>query len=199
MSNKLPPAWAKHLKTQSSAKAVSPKAVPPRAQLNAGPPRGQADDMLLRQALELQKAEQLPEAEELCLRVLARTPNHPLALYILGTLGLGFDDEKALRYFARAVAEEPRNPYYHLSIGEAYLKLSEFSPAIKHIQHALALKPDLVEALCTLGRAYNEFDKGEMALPLFEKALEIDRDHPLARLGQPHALEIGRASCGERV
>jgi tetratricopeptide (TPR) repeat protein len=193
MSNKLPPAWAKHLKTQSSAKAVSPKAVPPRAQLNAGPPRGQADDMLLRQALELQKAEQLPEAEELCLRVLARTPNHPLALYILGTLGLGFDDEKALRYFARAVAEEPRNPYYHLSIGEAYLKLSEFSPAIKHIQHALALKPDLVEALCTLGRAYNEFDKGEMALPLFEKALEIDRDHPLARLGLPHALaSLGR-------
>ena len=193
MSNKLPPAWAKHLKTQSSARAVSPKAVPPRAQLNAGPSRGQADDMLLRQALELQKAEQLPEAEELCLRVLARTPNHPLALYILGTLGLGFDDEKALRYFARAIGEEPRNPYYHLSLGEAYLKLSEFTPAIKHIRQALDLKPDLVEALCALGDAYNAFDKGEMALPLFEKALEIDRDHPLARLGLPRALaSLGR-------
>ncbi|WFP75306.1 tetratricopeptide repeat-containing sulfotransferase family protein [Mesorhizobium sp. WSM4906] len=193
MSNRLPPAWAKHLKTQPSARAVAPKAAPPKAQPKAGPSRSQADDMLLRQALELQKAEQLPEAEELCLKVLARTPNHPLAFYILGTLGIGYDSEKALRYFARAVAEEPRNPYYHLSLGEAYLKLSEYTPAIRHIQQALALKPDLVEALCALGDAYNSFDKGEMALPLFEKALKIDRDHPLARIGLPRALtSLGR-------
>lgn len=149
--------------------------------------------MLLRQALELQKDQRLSEAEDLCLRVLARTPNHPLAFYILGTLGLGYDNEKALRYFGRAVAEEPRNPYYHLSLGEAYLKLSEFTPAIRHIQQALALKPDLVEALCALGDAYNSFDKGEMALPLFEKALKIDRDHPVAMLGLPRALaSLGR-------
>ncbi|TIQ34320.1 MAG: tetratricopeptide repeat protein [Mesorhizobium sp.] len=193
MSNRLPPAWAKHLKTQPSARAVSPKAAAPKAQPKASPPRSQADDLLLRQALELQAAEQLPEAEELCLKVLARTPNHPLAFYILGTLGIGYDTEKALRYFARAVAEEPRNPYYHLSLGETYLKLSEFTPAIRHIQQALALKPDLVEALCALGDAYNSFDKGEMALPLFEKALKIDRDHPLARIGLPRALtSLGR-------
>ncbi|MCZ8543221.1 sulfotransferase [Mesorhizobium qingshengii] len=193
MSNRFPPAWAKHLKTQPSAKTVGPKTAPPKAQPKAAPPRGQADDMLLRQALELQKAEQLPEAEELCHRVLARTPHHPLALYILGTLGLGYDDEKALRYFARAVGEEPQNPYYHLSLAEAYLKLSEFTPAIRHIQHALDLKPDLVEALCALGDAYNAFDKGEMALPLFEKALELARDHPLARMGLSHALaSLGR-------
>ena len=149
--------------------------------------------MLLRQALEFQGTGQLPEAEELCLRVLERTPNHPLAFYILGTLGLGYDNEKALRYFARAVGEEPHNPYYHLSLGEAYLKLSEFTPAIRHIQRALDLKPDLVEALCTLGDAYNAFDKGELALPVFEKALKIDRDHPMARLGLPHALaSLGR-------
>ncbi|KUM24216.1 sulfotransferase [Mesorhizobium loti] len=193
MSNRLPPAWAKHLKTQSSAKAAPPKAALTKAKTQAGPSRAQADDMLLRQALEFQKADQLPEAEELCLKVLTRTPNHPLAFYILGTLGLGFDNEKALRYFARAVGEEPRNPYYHLSLGEAYLKLSEFTPAIRHFQQALALKPDLVEALCSLGNAYKAFDKGEMALPLFEKALKIDRDHPVARLGLPRALaSLGR-------
>ncbi|CDX31089.1 conserved hypothetical protein [Mesorhizobium sp. ORS 3359] len=193
MSNRLPPAWAKHLKTKPSARAMSPKAAPPKAQSKAGPSRSQADDLLLRQALELQKAEQLPEAEELCLKVLARTPNHPLALYILGTLGIGYDDEKVLRYFARAVAEEPQNPYYHLSLGETYLRLSEFSPAIEHIKHALALKPDLVEAICALGNAYNSFDKGELALPLFEKALRINQDHPVARLGLPRALaSLGR-------
>ncbi|RWD63740.1 MAG: tetratricopeptide repeat protein [Mesorhizobium sp.] len=193
MSNRLPPAWAKHLKTQPSAKAAPPKAALPKAKTQAGSSRAQADDMLLRQALELQKAKQLPEAEELCLKVLARTPNHPLAFYILGTLGIGYDNEKALRYFARAVAEEPQNPYYHLSLGETYLQLSEFSPAIEHIKHALALKPDLVEAICALGDAYNSFDKGELALPLFEKALRINEDHPVARLGLPRALaSLGR-------
>ncbi|RWA72526.1 sulfotransferase [Mesorhizobium sp.] len=195
MSNRLPPAWAKHLKTQSAPAKVPqpPKAGLPRLQPTKALSRAQADDMLLRQALELQKAERLLEAEELCLKVLARTPNHPLAFYILGTLGIGFDNEKALRYFARAVGEEPRNPYYHLSLGEAYLKLSEFTPAIRHFQQALALKPDLVEALCALGDAYKAFDKGEMALPLFEKALKIDRDHPGARLGLPGALaSLGR-------
>jgi len=193
MNSRLPPAWAKHLKTQAAAKAIPPKAAPPKGEPQGGRPRAQADDMLLRQALERQKAEQLPEAEELCLRVLTRTPNHPLALYILGTLGIGHDDEKALRYFARAVAEEPRNPYYHLSLSDVYIRLSEYTPAIRHIQYALDLKPDLVEALCTLGDAYNAFGKGEMALPLFKKALKINRAHPAVRLGLPHALSsLGR-------
>ncbi|WP_284277457.1 tetratricopeptide repeat-containing sulfotransferase family protein [Mesorhizobium huakuii] len=194
MSNRLPPAWAKHLKTQTATKALSPKVAPPKVQPSkVAMSRTHADDMLLRQALELQQADRLTEAEELCLRVLARTPEHPLALYMLGTLGLGFDDEKALRYFARAVGADPRNPYYHLSLGEAYLKVSEFSPAIRHIQYALAVKPDLVEALCALGDAYSAFDKGEMALLLFEKALKIAPDHPLARMGLSHALaSLGR-------
>ncbi|RAZ93012.1 sulfotransferase [Mesorhizobium hawassense] len=193
MSNRLPPAWAKHLKTKRPAKAMPPRAVPPEIQPTSGSLRNPSDDLVLKQALELQDAGRLTEAEELCLRVLARTPNHPLALYIQGTLGIGYDDEKALRYFARAVAEEPRNPYYHLSLGGTYLRLSEFTPAIKHIRHALDLKPDLVEAICTLGDAYNSFDKGELALPLFEKALKINRDHPVARLGLPRALaSLGR-------
>ncbi|ESX17700.1 MULTISPECIES: tetratricopeptide repeat-containing sulfotransferase family protein [unclassified Mesorhizobium] len=194
MSNRLPPAWAKHLKTQPAPKGAPPKVGQPKLQpAMAAPSRAQANDMMLRQALEFQQQNRLPEAEELCHRVLARTPEHPLALYVLGTLGIGYDDEKVLRYFGRAIAQEPLNPYYHLSLGQAYLRLSEFTPAIKHIQHALALKPDLVEALCALGDAYNSFDKGEMALPLYEKALRVDRDHPAARLGLPRALaSLGR-------
>ncbi|TIS59517.1 MAG: tetratricopeptide repeat protein, partial [Mesorhizobium sp.] len=50
-----------------------------------------------------------------------------------------------------------------------------------------------VEALCALGDAYKAFDNGERALSLFEKALKIDRDHPVARIGLPAALaSLGR-------
>lgn len=149
--------------------------------------------MLLKQAYEHQQAKRLGEAQDLCLQVLERTPNHPLALYIMGTVCLGYDDEASLRYFARAVGEEPRNPYYHLSLGEAYDRLSEFSAAIKHILYALELQPGLIEALCALGRVYTQFDKPDLALPLYEKALKINRDHPKARIGMAAALTgLGR-------
>ncbi|TIN19404.1 MAG: tetratricopeptide repeat protein [Mesorhizobium sp.] len=155
--------------------------------------RAQADDALLKQAYAFQQAKRLDEAQDLCLRVLERTPNHPLALYILGTIYLGYDDERALRYFARAVGEEPKNPYYHLSLGEAYVKVSEYAPAIKHMQYALELQPGLIEALCALGRTYTAFDKPDMALPLYEKALKINRDHPKVRAGLASALSgLGR-------
>lgn len=190
MSNRLPPAFSKHLKSGTEPKVKAPVFSPQKANSLS---RAQADDLLLKQAYELQQAKRLAESQELCLRVLARTPNHPLALYILGTLSIRYDDELALRYFARAVGGEPANPYYHLSLGEAYLKVSEYSHAIEHMQHALKLKPDLVDALCALGRAYIEFDKPELALPLYEKALKINRDHPKVRTGLASALtSLGR-------
>lgn len=194
MNNRLPPVWSKHLKSGPAPNLKKQSNLPQANLLKESSQRhAQGDDALLKQAYEHEQAKELDEAQDLCFRVLARTPNHPLALYILGTIYLGYDDEKALRYFARAVGEEPNNPYYHLSLAETYLKLSEFSPAIKHMEHALKLQPDLVEALCALGRAYNEFDQPEMALPLFEKALKLNRDHPKVRVGLAGALtSLGR-------
>jgi tetratricopeptide (TPR) repeat protein len=194
MNNRLPPAWSKHLKS-AAPNPRWPRPAPVQASLpkTNSFARAQADELLLKQAYEYQQAKRLDEAQDLCLQVLARTPNHPLALYIMGTVYLGYDDEAALRYFARAVGEEPGNPYYHLSLGEAYGKLSEFSAAIKHMRYALEVQPDLVEALCALGRVYTQFDKPELALPLYEKALKINRDHPKARIGMAAALTgLGR-------
>ncbi|MCF6099819.1 tetratricopeptide repeat-containing sulfotransferase family protein [Mesorhizobium muleiense] len=194
MNNRLPPAWSKHIKPGPAPKVkgpiVKPLVSPQKASAQS---RAQADDALLKQAYAFQQAKRLDEAQDLCLRVLERTPNHPLALYILGTIYLGYDDERALRYFARAVGEEPKNPYYHLSLGEAYVKVSEYAPAIKHMQYALELQPGLIEALCALGRTYTAFDKPDMALPLYEKALKINPDHPKVRAGLASALSgLGR-------
>lgn len=195
MSNRLPPAWSKHLKVSPGPKITQSEIV----QQNANPPpRMQSDSALLRQALEFQKADRLSEAEEVCHRVLARTPEHPLALYILGTLGLDFDPELAINYFERAVVRDPGNPYYHLSLGEAWFRVGDFSPAIKHLERACELKPDLVEALCRLAQAYTRFDKAELALPVYEHALRINRDHPLVRQGMARTLiGLGRMDEAE--
>ena len=187
MNNRLPPAWSKHLK----AKPAPSKAKPAPNVSQSSSARG--DDALLRQALQFQQANRLPEAEELCHRVLARTPNHALALYILGTLGLDFDDELAIKYFERAVAQEPGNPYFHFGLGDAWLKVGDFPQAIKHLQQASKLKPDLLEPICSLAKAYASFDKVDAALPLFHRVLEIDKDHPTVRMGLARALiSLGR-------
>ncbi|RUX90747.1 MULTISPECIES: sulfotransferase [unclassified Mesorhizobium] len=190
MSNRLPPAWSKHLKGPAGPKISQQKIMQPTAVPLS---RAQADEALLRQALQLQEAKRLVDAEELCLRVLARTPNHTLALYILGTLGLGVDDELAIKYFARAAAQEPNNPYYQLSLGEACLKAGDYPPAIRHLQRACELKPDLMEALCGLGKAYSKFDKADLALLVYEKALKLDPDDPAVRTDLANALvALGR-------
>ncbi|MCA0032070.1 tetratricopeptide repeat-containing sulfotransferase family protein [Mesorhizobium sp. B263B2A] len=188
MNSRLPPAWSKHLKKQPAQK-IGSLPQPPKH----GASRGPTDDMLLKQALELQKAKRFPEAEELCHRVLARSPDHALALYILGMLGLGFDDELAIKYLARAAAREPNNPHYQLSLGEACLKVGDYPLAARHLKRACELKPDFVEALRGLGDAYAASSKADMALPLYQKALEIDPDNAVARMDIANALvDLGR-------
>jgi len=86
MNSRLPPAWSKHLKASSGPRiSTLPKAKPE--------PPAQTDDMLLRQAFELQQLKRFGQAQEPCFRVLERTPNHPVALYVMGTLALGYDGE----------------------------------------------------------------------------------------------------------
>lgn len=190
MNNRLPPAWSKHLRASTGAKIPQTKA----GHSKANPPaHEQADDALLRQALGLYQTSRLLEAEELCRRVLAHSPEHPLALYLLGTFALGVDDEMAIRCFERAAREAPRNPQYHFTLGETYLKVGEHSDAIRHLELAGKLKADWVEALCTLGRAYAEFGKADAALPVYEEALKIDDRHPAIRMGLANVLvSLGR-------
>ena len=65
--------------------------------------------------------------------------------------------------------------------------------AIRHFERACELKADWVEALCALGRAYTEFGKADIAVPLYEKALRINGGHSLVRMGLANALvSLGR-------
>ncbi|WP_348647089.1 hypothetical protein [Mesorhizobium sp. NZP2077] len=72
MNSRLPPAWSKHIKPGPAPKPNLPT-------VNSLS-RAQADEALLKQAYALQQAKRLKEAQDLCLRVLSRTPNHPVAL-----------------------------------------------------------------------------------------------------------------------
>ena len=61
------------------------------------------------------------------------------------------------------------------------------------MQRASELKPDLVEALCALGRAHLEFGETDIALTVYDKSIETDGNHPLVRTGLASVLtSLGR-------
>ena len=103
------------------------------------------------------------------------------------------DTDLAVQFLDRAIKENPKDPYFHLALAAAHEKASEFEPAIKHFRRALALKPNLVGALCGLGITHVKAGSAELALPFFEKALKIDRDYRAVRIGYADALtSLGR-------
>lgn len=190
MSNRLPPAWSRHIKARPGPGFEPPKTTQPKV---GQPLLEQANDTLLRQALALYRDNKVLEAEALCHRVLAQSPRNHLALYLLGTFASGLDDEMAIRCFERALKEAPRNPQYHFTLGETYLKVGEHPHAIRHFGLACELKPGWVDALCALGKANTEFGKADIAIPLYRRALDIDGSHPLVRVELANALvSLGR-------
>ncbi len=197
----MPPAWSKHLKAPQ--KPGSPKVATHGSHLPKNQEPG--DQELLKKALELQHANHLPEAEEICHRVLARTREHPLALQILGTLAVDFDPELAVSYFRRAVAGEPQNSYFHFGLGDALSRVGDNAAAVKHFQRASELKPDLLDAQHNLARAYLNLGKAETAVAIYERVLAIKSDYPGIRLDIASALSsIGRmddaaAYLGENI
>jgi tetratricopeptide (TPR) repeat protein len=158
------------------------------------PANVQNHDETLKRAREHREKRQLREADRLCARVLAASPNNPQALFLAGQLALDIENaDLAIEYFEKAIEQKPKDPYFHLTLAETRSGVNETELAIKHFRRALTLKPDLVKALCGLGRAYVALGQAELALPFYEKALRIDRDHTGVRIGYADALtSLGR-------
>jgi tetratricopeptide (TPR) repeat protein len=183
MTNRLPPAWTKHVKPGSR----------PAPQGRAGP--SQADlTALLKSGVGLQQQKQFLEAERLYQKVLALDPDNAEANHLMGTLALeARDRDLAIEFFEKAVKGKPKDPFFHYNLGNAYLEAGGFEDALKHLRRAVDLKPNLVEALCGLGRAYVRMNQAKTALPFYEKALAMDASHPQVGAGLANALiNLGR-------
>ena len=87
------------------------------------------------------------------------------------------------------LAQAPSEADVHFSLGETYLKLNQYTEAIKEFRRAINLKPNWPEAYFELGLAYSAIpivtgskgskgDNTSAALKAFEQAVQLKPDWP---------------------
>ena len=91
--------------------------------------------------------------------------------------------------------KQPNNPETHEAWANYYAAQNKIAAAIQEMQQAIAADPNRSESYLLLALLQLRSNQPEQAEANFKKATEIDPKAMNAQL----ALEIGRASCRERV
>jgi|YNPBryBLVA2012_1023415.scaffolds.fasta_scaffold00286_14 Flp pilus assembly protein TadD len=143
----------------------------------------------LQLALEHQQSGRWAEAERIYSEVLARRPDHPDALHLLGVLAAQTGrPERAAALIARAIALNPAAPFYHNNLGNVLQELGRFAESVLCYREALRLEPAYVEALVNLGNALNKLDRFEEALGCYLEAQRLRPAYAGVYVNLAHAL-----------
>src|SRR5262249_47530777 len=120
--------------------------------------------------------------------ILARRPDHPDALHLLGLIAhQGNDHRRAAELMARAIELRPAAGYY-ANLAEVWRALGRLDAAIECGRAALALRPDHPEALPDLGLALLEAGDAAGAVAHFRRALALRPDLAAAHNALADAL-----------
>lgn len=125
-------------------------------------------------ALQYQQNRQFPQAEAAYRQILARHPDHPEALHLLGLLAVDCKrDDIAIDLIRRAQARAPGNASYARSLGGIFLRLRRYTEAIPCFERVIALAPENAEGHCGLGICYQETARPDEAIASHRRALAI--------------------------
>ena len=121
--------------------------------------------------------------------LLAERPNFAGALYNYGCLlARQMRLEEAESSFRRAIAAEPRHASACRMLGDVllaqYCSEEGLDEALASYDKALAIKPDIAEALSNRGVAQQELQRYAEALASYDQALEIQPDFAEAQFNQ---------------
>jgi len=125
-------------------------------------------------ALSHHRAGRLQQAEARYRAVLASTPDHAQANFLLGALCLDSQRlDEALTLSLRAAELDPNNAHYHSNCGEALRRLGQFERAAEELVRAVSLKPDMPEASFNLAATLSELGQAEAALTCLVRAADV--------------------------
>jgi len=129
------------------------------------------------QALELHQEGKLSGAAEIYKQILARSPNNPDALHLLGVLCAQMDRlEEGVSLIQRALAFNPVEPRYFFNLGSILVTLRRLDQAIEAYQKAVTFNPHYFEAYDKLGVVLK--DKGDLnaAVAACRQAIKLKPD-----------------------
>jgi tetratricopeptide (TPR) repeat protein len=154
----------------------------------------------LEQGMEHHRAGRAEEAEKVYRAILAKVPNQPDALNLLGVLSMDAGNhESAFDLLERAVAARPKDPVILNNYGNALSLVRRYEDAIAHLERALSINPAMTDAWLNLGRTLNQAGRGEQALQCFAQALHLKPDAHVAKAGLARALMgLGRTAEAEK-
>lgn len=155
----------------------------------------------LQQALAHHQAGRLQQAERLYRDILAREPEHPDALHLLGVIAHQTGQhEQAVALIELAIQVQPRAPAYHNNLGEVLTALNRLDQAIAAYEQACGLAPDYAEAHNNLGIALQMAKREEGAIAAFQRAVQARPDFAEAHYNLGNVLlDVGRPEDAVRA
>lgn len=156
---------------------------------------------ILQLAVQYQRANRLGEAEQLYRQILETQPNHPEALYGLGTLAQQQGQNQTAEELLSAAAQiQPDSVKIWFSLGNLHLAQQQYEAAVKAYRQALAIKPDLLPIYNNLGYARQQQGLFAEAINYYKKALELKPDFAEAEANLGNALHAqGQISAAEQL
>ncbi|MGH7306413.1 MAG: tetratricopeptide repeat protein [Candidatus Rokuibacteriota bacterium] len=128
----------------------------------------------LEAAVSLHRAGRLQAAEAAYRDILARAPDHPDALHLLGVVAAQAGDaDRAVDLIRRAIAGQPGNAEFHANLALALRKATRLDEAVAAYRRAADLAPDRPEAWVSLGKACLDCGELEPAVAAFQRALAL--------------------------
>ncbi len=116
----------------------------------------------------------LPQAKEICQKILADDPDHPKALSMLGVIACAFGDaERAVELVSRAIQVKPDYAEAHNNLGNLLRDLGRFAEAEVSYLRALEIKPEYAEAHNNLGTTLFALGRFGAAAASYRQALAI--------------------------
>jgi tetratricopeptide (TPR) repeat protein len=143
----------------------------------------------LQVAIQHHQLGRLQEAGRIYQSVLARNPNHPDALHLLGVVAhqLG-QHQQAAQLISRAIALRSSVPAYYANLAEVWRALGQLDKAVECCRIALRLQPNYPEAINNLGLALLQVGKIAEAIDQFQAALQLRPNFAMAHNNLANAL-----------
>ena len=181
--------------SRSSSLARLPHKAQNRARLPLESPQKPSSATIqawLATALRHYDAGHMAEAERLCLQILARDVRHADALYVLGIVAYRTNRlPAAASMIRRAIAVNPRQPFYQANLGNVLSAQGKYDEAIPYYQRALHIDPNLAEASYNLGNAFREQKKFDQAAACYQRAISVKPDYvdAMCNLGVVYGMQ----------